>query len=72
MTLPSSHKIILIQDLLDQRKRKEQELQFYSNKLAELEEKRNYVLQEIALTSRILAMIKREDILQINNDDNGK
>jgi hypothetical protein len=59
--------IILIQDLLDQRKRKEQELLFYSTKLAELEEKRNWVMKEIALTNKILLMIKNEKIVNVRD-----
>lgn len=57
--------IILIQDLMDQRARKEQELLFYSTKLQELEEKRNHVMKEIALTVKILEMIKKEKITNV-------
>lgn len=57
--------IILLRDLLDQKKRKEQELLFYSTKLAELEEKRNMLMKEIALTNTILTMIKKENIKSV-------
>lgn len=57
--------IILMKDLLEQKERKIKELDFYSKRLAALEEKRQVILAEIVLTNQILAMIKKEKIIDI-------
>lgn len=57
--------IILMKDLLAQKERKIKELEFYSRRLADLEEKRAVILAEIVLTSQILALIKKEKITEI-------
>ena len=61
-------KIILISDLLDNKKRKEKELLFYNEELNKLLEKMNYLKHEIKLTNNIIQMIEQERIrdLRIN------
>ena len=58
-------KIILIQDLLDQRKRKEKELKFYLEKRDELEKKLIYLKHDLALTDHIIKLIETEKIEEI-------
>lgn len=58
-------KIILIQDLLDQRKRKQQELAFYLAKKEELEKKLKWLKRDLDLTEHILKLIETEKIEEI-------
>ena len=53
-------KIILISDLIDSKKRKENELTFYQEELKKLNEKMKFLNMEINLTNRIINMIEHE------------
>jgi len=64
----SERKIILIQDLLDQRKRKEKELEFYQRKLEELQRKLSFIQRDIVLTDHIIKLIEKEKIEEIKYD----
>jgi hypothetical protein len=57
--------ILFIRDLIDSRARKVRELAFYSDKKLELERRLFNLRQEINLTDTILAMIRREELLEI-------
>ena len=52
--------IILLTDVLEHRKRKKVELEFYMKKKAELETKLGYIRQEINLTDYIIKIIEKE------------
>ena len=58
-------KIILITDLIDSRKRKEEELAFYNVELKKLMEKMRFVQLEIKLTNDIIHMIEHEKVKEI-------
>lgn len=58
--------IILLQDLLDIRKRKQQEIEYYNIQLKELHMRMNFIRQEINLTSKIIELIESEKILDFN------
>lgn len=58
-------RIILLQDIYDMRRRKEDELAFYRAELAKLTEKMNQVRREIDLTGKIIEMIESEKIVEI-------
>lgn len=58
--------IILLQDLLDIRKRKQQEIEYYNIQLTELHMRMNFIRQEINLTSKIIELIESEKILDFN------
>jgi len=58
-------KIILITDLIDSRKRKEEELAFYNVELKKLIEKMRFVQLEIRLTNDIIHMIEHEKVKEI-------
>jgi hypothetical protein len=58
-------RIILIQDLLDQKKRKEKELAFYLGKMKEYEEKLHFLQREIALTEKIIRLIEKDNLTEI-------
>jgi hypothetical protein len=57
--------IILINDLVDLRKRKRQELEFYNKQLEELRVKMFFIKKEIDLTSEIIDMIEKEKMLDL-------
>lgn len=58
-------KIILLNDVYDIRKRKEQELEFYHRELEKLKQKMFFVQKEIQLTNVIIDIIEREAVLDI-------
>ncbi len=57
--------IILITDLIEEKLRKEQELEFYEREMQKLLTRMYYVRQEIGLTEVIIKMIEREQIPDI-------
>ena len=57
--------IILISDLIEEKLRKEQELEFYEREMQKLLTRMYYVRQEIGLTEVIIKMIEREQIPDI-------
>lgn len=58
-------KIILLSDVYDMKKRKEDELAFYRAELAKLTAKMDQVKREIDLTGKIIEMIETEKIIDI-------
>jgi hypothetical protein len=57
--------IVLLQDLIDIKKRKQSELEFYTAQLNDLKLKMSFIKQEINLTSQIIVMIEKEEILDM-------
>lgn len=55
-------KLILITDFIEQKVRKEQELEFYLKELTELNRKIGFLRQEVDLTNTIIKMIKAEQV----------
>jgi hypothetical protein len=64
--------IILLQDLIDQKRRKEKEIVQYQEHLKALKVKLDYLRREIALTERIISMVKKEEIIEIRNTDDAE
>tara|TARA_B100000989_G_C19396318_1_gene407972 strand:+ start:278 stop:517 length:240 start_codon:yes stop_codon:yes gene_type:complete len=58
-------KIILITDLVDQRLRKEQEIDYYEKELRKIEERLGYLYKEKTLTETILAIVQTEKVIDI-------
>lgn len=58
-------KIILLEDFIEQKVRKEQELEFYEKELAKLQEKMFWVKREIDLTNTIIRVIKDETVVDL-------
>ena len=54
MKLSEEKKLILITDFIEQKLRKEKELEFYLKELAELERKIGYLRGEVDLTNTII------------------
>ena len=65
MTLSEEQKLILITDFIEQKLRKEKELEFYLKELAELQSKISYLRSEVNLTNIIIDMIKGEQVYDI-------
>ena len=58
----STHKIILLADLLEQKIRKEEELEYYNNELVTLQLKATIVEKELEMTRLIIGLIENERI----------
>jgi len=60
--LSEESKLILITDFIEQKLRKEQELEYYLKELTELNKKIGFLRQEVDLTNTIINMIKAEQV----------
>jgi len=60
--LSEESKLILISDFIEQKIRKEQELEYYLKELTELNRKIGFLRQEVDLTNTIINMIKAEQV----------
>lgn len=58
-------KIILLSDLKDLRKQKQQELKYYSERLDELNKKLYFIRKEIELTNFIIELIEKENLVDL-------
>ena len=65
MKLSEEQKLILITDFIEQKLRKEKELEFYLKELEELQRKIGYLRSEVSLTNTIINMIKTEQVYDI-------
>jgi len=52
--------ILLLQDFIEQKERKEKELEFYKAELKKLNKKMWFVQKEIQLTNKIIQIIENE------------
>ena len=58
-------KIILITDLIDQRLRKEQEIEFYERELLKIQDRLGFLYKEKKLTETILDIIQSDKVVDI-------
>ena len=58
-------KIILLEDIYEIRKRKEEELEFYHQELEKLKGKLFFVQKEIDLTNFIIQIIEKEKVVDV-------
>lgn len=61
----ANKKLILITDFIEQKLRKEKELEFYEQELKKLEEKMYWLKREITLNNTIIEMIQQESVYDI-------
>jgi murein tripeptide amidase MpaA len=61
-------KLILITEFIEQKLRKEQELEFYLKELTELNRKIGFLRAEVDLTNTIINMIKSEQVYDIKDN----
>lgn len=59
--------IILLSDIIEQKVRKEKELQYYQKQLVELQEKIHYLSKEVDLTNLIIELIERDNVYEISD-----
>jgi len=59
--------IINLQDLIDLRERRQQELEYYTKRLQELNHKLFFIQKDIDLTNYIIELIDKEKILDLRN-----
>jgi len=63
--MSEEQRIILIADVIEQKLRKEKELEFYLKELEELQRKIGWLRREVDLTNTIIDMIKSESVYDI-------
>jgi hypothetical protein len=63
--MTEDNRIVLITEVIEQRLRKEKELEFYVKQLEELQGKIVALRREVALTNTIIDMIKHETIYDV-------
>ena len=61
-------RLILITDFIEQKLRKEKELEYYLKELDELQTKIGYLNREVGLTNQIIDMIKKEQIYDVKQN----
>jgi hypothetical protein len=66
--MSEEQKLILITDFIEQKLRKEQELEFYLKELEELQRKIGYLRHEVSLTNTIINMIKTETVYDVKEN----
>ena len=66
--MSNESRLILITDFIEQKLRKEQELEFYLKELSELERKIGWLRREVDLTNTIIGMIKTETVYDIKEE----
>lgn len=59
--------IINLQDLIDLRERRKQELEYYSKRLEELNKKLYFIKKDIDLTSYIIELLEKEKLMDLRN-----
>ena len=58
-------KIVLLTDFIEQKVRKEKELEYYTKQLEELQKKMFFLRKEIQLTNYIIEIVENEKVLDI-------
>ena len=66
--MSEEQRIILISDFIEQKLRKEQELDYYLKELEELQRKIGYLRREVDLTNTIITMIQGEMVYDIKEE----
>jgi len=67
MEVNDEHKIIILEELLSSRKRKQSELDYYQAQLEVLQNKMNVIEREITLTNLIIGMIQEENVIDLKD-----
>jgi|TARA_B110000196_G_scaffold293853_1_gene282491 hypothetical protein len=61
-------KLILLSDVIENKVRKERELEFYQEELSKLQTKMMWLKRDIDVNNIIIDMIKRDDVMDIKHD----
>ena len=65
--MESERKIVLLSDFIEQKVRKEKELEYYTQHLEELQKKLFFLNKEIELTNLIIDIIDKEQVINVKN-----
>ena len=65
--MESERKIVLLSDFIEQKVRKEKELEYYTQQLEELQKKLLFLNKEIELTNLIIDIIDKEQVINVKN-----
>ena len=65
--MESERKIVLLSDFIEQKVRKEKELEYYTQQLEELRKKLFFLNKEIQLTNLIIDIIDKEQVINVKN-----
>ena len=65
--MESERKIVLLSDFIEQKVRKEKELEYYTQQLEELQKKLFFLNKEIQLTNLIIDIIDKEQVINVKN-----
>ena len=65
--MESARKIVLLSDFIEQKVRKEKELEYYTQQLEELQKKLFFIRKEIELTNLIIDIIDKEQVINVKN-----
>ena len=63
--MDTPNKIILLTDFIEQKIRKEKELEYYTKELEELEKKMWFIRKDIQLTNLIIEIVEQEKVIDI-------
>lgn len=63
-----SPKLILLSDIIEQKVRKERELDFYQKELDKLQEKMYWLRREIGLNETIIEIIKNNNVIDLKEN----
>ena len=63
--MDTPNKIILLSDYIEQKVRKEKELEYYTKELEELQRKMFWLRKEIQLTNVIIDIVEKEKVIDI-------
>ena len=66
--MTEERKLILLGDFIDQRLRKQQELEFYQAELEKLQEKMYWLRRDIDLTTTIIDIIEKEKVIDVKQE----
>lgn len=69
-SMTDDQRIILVSEFIEQKLRKEQELEFYQKELMELQVKISHLKKEVDLTNIIIDMIKHEKVTMLRGKHN--
>ena len=68
----NERKIIMLTDVIEQKLRKERELEFYEKELKKLEERLYWLRREITLNNNIIDIIKNDAIIDLKEQADEK
>ena len=63
--MATERKIVLLSDFIEQKVRKEKELEYYTSQLEELQKKMFFIRKEIELTNVIIDIIDNEKVINV-------